>query len=357
MRKILLALTVSSLMAIGLSVSAQAAEKLRLTAGMGHPQVLLWVKHIHDTFIPTLTTELAKTGEVEIEWTEAYGGTLVKVGSEVDAFQQGITDLGMASGVFNPAALGILNLTYSMPFGPTDPELVTKTAEAAFNNAEGLLDTIAEKTGVVYIGGGIAIDSYNIGAKKPLKTLADFEGVKIGGAGPNLAWLKTTGAVGVQGSYVSFYNDMKTGVYDGHIGWMTASVPTKLYEVSPYWNQVEFGAMYIGGLGVAKSRWDTFSDNTKAAFRTAAAAYSRAYFDEQAARFDSAKATLVKNGGTIVEMDPAERQKWIDQFPNPVTAWKASAIARGEPVDAILTDYRDMLAKAGFTFSRDYLAE
>ncbi len=244
-----------------------------------------------------------------------------------------------------------------MPFGPTDPELVTKTAEAAFNNAEGLLDTIAEKTGVVYIGGGIAIDSYNIGAKKPLKTLADFEGVKIGGAGPNLAWLKTTGAVGVQGSYVSFYNDMKTGVYDGHIGWMTASVPTKLYEVSPYWNQVEFGAMYIGGLGVAKSRWDTFSDNTKAAFRTAAAAYSRAYFDEQAARFDSAKATLVKNGGTIVEMDPAERQKWIDQFPNPVTAWKASAIARGEPVDAILTDYRDMLAKAGFTFSRDYLAE
>lgn len=357
MKNKLLKFTATGLIALSMSVSAQAAEKLNLTAGMGHPAVFLWVKHITETFIPTLKEELSKTGEVEIEWTEAYGGTLVKVGSEVDAFESGLTDLGMASGVFNPASLGILNVTYAMPFGSTDPELVTNAVEEALGNAEGLIDSLGDKTGMVYIGGGIAIDSYNIGTKNEMKSTADFNGVKIGGAGPNLAWIKPVGAVGVQGSYVTFYNDVKTGVYDGHIGWMTASVPSKQYEVTPYWNEVDFGAMYIGGLGVAKSRWDTFSDDTKAAFHTAAAAYSKAYFAEQAARYASAKETLLANGGKIVPLKPEERQKWIDDLENPVTAWREAALARGEPVDAILKDYSDYLAKNGFTFPRDYLSE
>lgn len=339
------------------TVTATAVEKLKFTMATGHPEVFLWVKHLKDTFIPVLAEELAKNGEIEIEWTQAYGGTIVKLGSEVDAFQQGIIEVGQMSGVFNPAQLGLLNMTYAMPFGPADPRSVTKAVEDALMNTEGALSSVEEATGIVYIGGGIAIDDYNIGANKALTQLSDLEGVKIGGAGPNLAWLNGTGAVGVQGSFVTFYNDIKTGVYDGYIGWMTAGVPAKLYEVAPNWNLVNFGAMYIGGLGVAKPVWDTFSDDTKAAFRKAAAAYTDAYFDEQEARYDSAKKTMLENGGTIVEFDKANHEKWIENLPNPTTAWIAAADARGEPGRKVLEAYRDNLKKSGFTFVRDYLAE
>ena len=336
---------------------AQSLETINLTAAAGHPEVFLWVKHVKETFIPTVNAELAKTGEVQINWTEGYGGTIVKLGSEVEAFQTGIMDVGHMSGVFNPAAMGLLNLTYAMPFGPADARGVTEAVEKALTETEGALQQLEEATGVVYIGGGIAIDDYNIAATKELTTLADLDGVKIGGAGPNLGWLAGTGAVGVQGSYVSFYNDIKTGVYDGNIGWMTANGPAKIHEVAPNFNLVNFGAMYIGGLGVAKPVWDTFSDDTKAAFRTAATAFTTAYFDEQEARYESAKAAMLEGGGKMVEFDRADRETWIENLPNPTTAWIGAAEARGEPARQVLEAYRDNLKASGFTFVRDYLAD
>ncbi|MGB6117269.1 MAG: C4-dicarboxylate TRAP transporter substrate-binding protein [Mesorhizobium sp.] len=336
---------------------AMSQQTINLTAATGHPEVFFWVKHLKETFIPTVDAELAKTNEVKINWTQGYGGTIVKLGSEVEAFQQGIIDVGQMSGVFSPAQMGLLNLTYAMPFGSTDARAVTVAVEKALNETDGALTNLEAATGVVYIGGGIAIDGYNIASTKAFNKLADMNGVKIGGAGPNLAWLAGTGAVGVQGSYVSFYNDIKTGVYDGNIGWITANVPAKLYEVAPNWNQVDFGAMYIGGLGVSKQQWDTFSDNTKTAFRTAAAAYTKAYFDEQEARYEAAKKTMLENGGKVVEMDPVDREAWIKQLPNPTTAWAAAADKRGEPARKVLEAYRDNMKAAGFTYVRDYLAE
>ena len=339
------------------SPAAFGQETLNLTVATGHPEVFLWVKHLKETFIPTVDAELAKTGKTKVNWTQGYGGTIVKLGSETEAFQQGIIDVGQMSGVFNPATMGLLNLTYAMPFGPADPRAVTEAVEDALNKTEGALAALEEATGVVYIGGGIAIDDYNIASTKALTKIADMNGVKLGGAGPNLAWLAGTGAVGVQGSFVTFYNDIKTGVYDGYIGWMTAGVPAKLYEVAPNWNQVHFGAMYIGGLGVSKQQWDTFSDEVKAAFRTAATAYTKAYFDEQDARYEVAKKATLENGGKIVEFDPAEHSAWIKALPNPTKAWAAAAEARGEPGKKVLEAYRDDLKAKGFTFERDYLAE
>ncbi|MCI5077123.1 C4-dicarboxylate TRAP transporter substrate-binding protein [Oricola sp.] len=352
--------TTLSVLAISAAVfgtPALAQEKLRMTVATGHPAVFLWVKHFNQTFIPTLEAELAKTGEVEIEWTEAYGGTLVKLGGEAQAMQDGLIDVGQAMGVFDPANMGILNMTYSMPFGPVDPVLVTAAAEHALMETDGFLDQLADTTGVVYIGGGIAIDGYNIASTKALSTREDMAGVKISGAGPNLSWLDGTNAVGVQGSYVSFYNDIKTGVSDGLIGWITANAPSKIWEVAPYYNKVNFGAMYIGGIGVSQSRWDTLSDSTKDAFKVAAKAYQDAYFAEQAANIEAGTRGMLDGGGEVVEFDDAERNAWISEMANPVTAWSEAARARGEPVDELLAAYVAYLKDAGFTFPRDYLAE
>lgn len=338
-------------------ISAVAKDTIKLTFAAGHPEIFLWEKHVRETFIPVLTEELAKVGDLEIEWTQAYAGTLVKVGSEVESFQQGIMDVGHMSGVFNPAQLGLMNVTYAMPFGPEDPQLVTKAVEESLWGNPEILSQMENAVGIKYIGAGFAIDGYNIAAIKPIEKLADLDGMKIGGAGPNLNWLRSTGAVGVQGSYVSFYNDVKTGVYEGQIGWLTAHVPSKMYEVAPYWNNVGFGAMYVGGLGVRLELWESFSEQTQQAFLTAASAYTDAYFAEQAVRYAGAEAALAKAGGTTTTLDPADRSTWIGQMPNPTKDWLASSQARGESSVQFITAYRDYLAANGFDFERDYLAE
>lgn len=323
-------LVACGVVAAALAIPAQAQERIQLTAGFGHPEVFLWVTTFRDTFIPVLAEELARTGEVEIDWTEAYGGTLVKVGSEAEAFQLGIMDVGFINAIFNPSTMGIMLPSYAMPFGPTDSRLVTAAAEAALSGTPGVLEELADTAGFVYIGGGFAIDNYSISATQPLSTLADFQGLRIGGGGANLAWLAPTGAVGVQGSYVSFYNDINAGVYDGQIGWMTANVPARVYEVAPYWNEWNFGAMYVGGLAVSSMRWDTFSDATRDAFRSAADAYSEAYLTAQEARYHLAEAVFLENGGHIIEVDAADRLQWIAEMPNPTAAWRAAIEARGE---------------------------
>ena len=337
---------------------AIAQENINLTVASGHPEVFLWVKHFSESFIPTVDAALEEAGGYyAVTWTEAYGGTLMRLGSEAEALRTGLVDVAMASGVFDPAEMGILNITYAMPFGPTDPQMVADAVEAGLRSTDGLLDQLAEESGVLYIGGGIAIDGYNIAATQPIETRADLDGLRIGGAGPNLAWLDSTGAVGVQGSYVSFYNDISTGVYDGNIGWMTANVPARLYEVAPYWNQVDFGAMYIGGVGVSLDRWNSFPAEVQEAFLAGAEAYAAGFFEEQAGNFMAAEATLAENGGITVVLDPDERGAWVAEMANPVAPWREAAMARGEPVDDLLRAYVANLETAGFTFPRDYLSE
>ena len=110
------------------------------------------------------------------------------------------------------------------------------------------------ENGIQYLGGPIAIDDYMLMTKFPVKAISDMEGKKIGAPGPAGTWLSGTGAVAVAGDLTTYYNDIKTGVYDGVVSFATAAVPGKLYEVAPYMSKFGFGAQFAGALGANKIR-------------------------------------------------------------------------------------------------------
>ena len=145
----------------------------------------------------TVDAELAKTGKYKIAWTEAYGGTLAKIGSELETMQQGISDFGIVATVFQSSKLPLNNVTYFVPYGPADADSVA----AAIDKVQQLPELKGEwdKHGVTYLA-AFAIDNYGLVTTFPITKMEDLNGHKIGGAGPNLAWFKNTGAVGVQGS-------------------------------------------------------------------------------------------------------------------------------------------------------------
>ncbi len=191
--------------------SVQAQEVIRLQVAAGHPPIFLWVKHIKESLMATVDAELKKTGKYRIDWNESYGGTLAKIGSELESMQQGLSDMGIVATVFQSAKLPLNNVTYFVPYGPPDASIVTQ----AIDYVQGLPELTAEwtKYTTVYLA-GFAIDNYGIASSFPISRLEDLKGRKIGGAGPNLAWFRGTGAVGVQGNLNTFYNDVKTGVYE-----------------------------------------------------------------------------------------------------------------------------------------------
>ena len=74
------------LAAFGATLPAQAQQTIKLTAAAGHPPVFLWVKLIDEYFMPEVDKRLlAAGGKHKIEWTKAWGGTLIKIGSECEA--------------------------------------------------------------------------------------------------------------------------------------------------------------------------------------------------------------------------------------------------------------------------------
>jgi TRAP-type C4-dicarboxylate transport system substrate-binding protein len=333
---------------LALAAPAAAQEQIKLTIAAGHPPIFLWVKHLKESFMATIDAELAKGGKYKIAWNEAYGGTLAKIGSELETMQQGISDVGIVATVFQSAKMPLNNVTYFVPYGPADANVVT----VAIDKVQELPELTAEwrKHNLVYLA-GFAIDNYGLATSFPVTKLEDLKGKKIGGAGPNLAWFKNTGAVGVQGSLNSFYNDIKTGVYDGAIAFITSAVPAKLYEVAPHFTVVNMGAMYAGAVAVNKSRWDKFPPEVQAAFRKGAAAYKDAYIKEQTARIAAATDVWKKNGGKIAELAPAEQARLVKAIPNPTDEWIKQA---GPAAKKVLAAYMDAVRAGGFKFQRDF---
>jgi TRAP-type C4-dicarboxylate transport system substrate-binding protein len=327
---------------------ASAQEVIRMQVAAGHPPIFLWVKHINESLMSTVDAELKKTGKYRIQWNESYGGTLAKIGSELETMQQGLSDLGIVATVFQSGKLPLNNVTYFVPYGPPDANVVTQ----AIDYVQGLPELTAEwtKYNTVYLA-GFAIDNYGLATTFPINRMEDLKGKKIGGAGPNLAWFKGTGAVGVQGSLNTFYNDMKTGVYDGAVAFVTSAVPAKLFEVAPHYTVTNMGAMYAGAVAINKSRWDKLPDEVKAAFRRGANAYKGNYIREQTSRIDASFENWKKGGGKVVTLSKEEQARFVKTIPNPTKDWIKQA---GPNAKKVLSAYMDSVRATGFKFPRDF---
>jgi TRAP-type C4-dicarboxylate transport system substrate-binding protein len=327
-----------------LPCAAQAQQEIKLTVAAGHPPIFLWVKHLKASIMSTVDSELAKNGKYKIAWTEAYGGTLAKIGSELETMQQGISDVGVVATVFQSSKLPLNNVTYFVPYGPADADTVIDAVDKVQQLPE--LKGEWNRHGLIYLT-GFAIDNYGLATAFPVAKVEDLNGHKIGGAGPNLAWFKNTGAVGVQGSLNSFYNDIKTGVYEGAISFITSAMPAKLYEVAPNFTVVNMGAMYAGGVAFNKSRWDRLPDEVKEAFRKGAQAYRRNYVAEQNAQVSKATEAWTQAGGKITTLSPAEIQRLVKVIPNPTADWIKQA---GPAAKTVLSSYMEAVRATGFKF-------
>ncbi len=331
-----------------LPVAAIAQEEIKLTVASGHPAIFLWVKHLKGSLIPTVDAELAKTGKYKISWTEAYGGTLAKIGSELETMQQGISDLGIVATVFQSSKLPLNNVTYFAPYGPANAEAVIAAIDKVQASPE--LKGEWNKHNVVYLA-GFTIDNYGLASTFPITRMEDVSGHKFGGAGPNLAWLKNTGAVGVQGSFNTFYNDIKSGLYEGAIGFITAAVPAKLYEVAPNFTVVNMGAMYAGGVAFNKARFEKLPAEVQAAFRKGAEAYTKNYIADQNAQVAAATEAWQKGGGKYTTLSAAEQERLVKAMPNPAVDWIKQA---GPQAKTVLSSYMDAVRSGGFKFPRDF---
>lgn len=332
--------------------TAQAQQEIKITVSAGHAPVFLWVKHLRETFIPAVNRELARSGKARVSWNEAFGGTLAKFGSELEAIEQGVSDMGIVGTVFHPGKMPLQNVTYATPFGPTDPRVVSKVIHEMHEKVPAMRKAW-EKYNQVYLC-GFGLDDYGVVSTVPVMKLEDMKGKKFGGPPGLHGWIKGSGAVAVNAGLPSYYNDIKAGVYNGVLTFASGAAPAKLYEVAPAYTQTGFGAMYAGGISVNKSRWDKFPAEVKAAFKAGCEEYESAYSKEQFVRSVAAQDLFRANKGSINVMPEAERVRLARAIDNPTKAWIESATKAGFPAKDVLRSYMEGVRKEGGKFARDW---
>ncbi|MBP7523012.1 MAG: hypothetical protein KA896_21500, partial [Leptothrix sp. (in: Bacteria)] len=231
-------IALAALAALGsLAVPASAQQVIKLTAAAGHPPVFLWVKLVDEVLMPEVDKRLAAAGgKYRIEWTKAWGGTLLKLGSESKGVADGVADLAIVSTIFEAPKFPLQNVSYFTPFGSDDVGLVSRSVAELQQSVPAMGDAWT-KNGLVYLG-GMALDSYHVWTKFPITKLEDLQGKKLSAPGPSANWVKGTGAVAVAGSLNTYYEDIKSGVSDGALVFATGAWAAKLHEVAPYVTKV-----------------------------------------------------------------------------------------------------------------------
>ena len=99
-RMLLLAGILSALVTGGKPLRAQ--ETVPLTVIDAYAPTALWVRVFLDYYMPEVDRRLAETGNYEIDWNRAFGGTVAKTGGVLEALQYDLADIGIVTSPFHP---------------------------------------------------------------------------------------------------------------------------------------------------------------------------------------------------------------------------------------------------------------
>ncbi len=347
----------SVLCAVALSLAGAAVQAQttthKLTFASGYPATFAWTDEQTKTYLPSINRELEKAGSKHrIEWNVAVGGTLATMPNMLDAVSTGLADMGHVVHLFEPARLPLQNVVSAAPFATQNPRIATKVLHEMQKTIPAMQKSWADLN-LVYLT-SYSFDSYMLISRKPIKSVTDMKGMKIGAAASNMLWLEGTGASATSATMGTAYNDIKAGVFDGAINSAMLSAAGKMHEVAPHMVRTGFGAINAFDIVVNKRSWDRLPPEVQQAIQRASDAHQEAMIQRVEKETQSAFDIMQKGGATIVELSPQEKIKWAAALPNIAERWAAPLEAKGLPARLVLRTYLDGLAKAGATPARDW---
>jgi C4-dicarboxylate-binding protein DctP len=336
---------------------AFAQETIKAVVIDGYPARALWVQEFTNFFIPEVDKRLAATGNYVMEWQESYGGSIVKPKGVLEGVQLGLGDIGIVTTIFHSSKLPSQAISAVTPFIAPDARAVARAVDEIAKEYPTMQNEFAAQN-QVYLATGVVLDTYQLFSKTPIDSLADIEGDKVAGAGMNLRYLEgIKDAAGVRGGLTDFYNMLQTGLVDAAMLWPEAAKTFKIAEVAPYMLRADLGAVNSKTVTVNKDYWDGLPDEVKGVLQEVAVAYRDHVAGLAMDRAAASREAYVAAGGTIVDIDPAEREGWANAMPNIAAEWAANLDAKGEPGTEMLNAYLAKLEAAGYTGVRDWAAE
>lgn len=340
---------------IGAVTAPTLADTFRLTVAAGQtPQALPSLAAVQDYFIPEVQRRLKESGsEHEIEFREAYAGSLLKPGSVLQGVADGIADIGYVPSIFHPDKLPLEQASFVTPFCTTDVAVVTGAMETLYDSVPAMAAQYDKFNQVRLAGTGV--DSYELHSSKPIRSFEDLKGTKIGSAGAALAWMRGVDVVPVSSNMMEYYNSTQSGVYDAFIV-MPSTMPGMRYpEVAPYITEINFGAMYAAVLTMNKNSLANLPEDVQKIILEVGKDYGKVADEAYMSAGKRGFEFLSKMEGTErIAYPESERTAWAKSMPNLAKEWAAAQDQAGLPGTEVLTKYMDALRAAGVKCEREW---
>jgi TRAP-type C4-dicarboxylate transport system substrate-binding protein len=341
-----------------IAVPATAQETINLTVASSHPLVIPWVGFIKSHFMARTDEILAETGDYEIAWNEAFGGTLYKANATLTSVEEGITDIGWVFSFLEPAKLPLSQASSYAPFATANPPVQLEVMQELLETSDAFREEWEQYN--LKVLGLTGTDSYDVYTKAPLEGFGDMDGMKLSAPGVLGTWLRGTGANAVDGALTTFYTDIQTGVSDGVLSLALGVLPAKIYEVAPYINRFDIGVAFSGAVAINRDTWDSLPEEVQNAMIEAGQYYTEAHGQDLLERHEAAIDKMVEVGAdqnppvTIVEMSEADREAWVNNLPDLAGEWAASLEERCIDGAAFMKAYMDGLRERGEEPVRDW---
>ena len=332
------------------------ADSFTFRIGSGHPNgPAVYVADVADFFVPEVKKRAEAAGHT-VEFVEGYGGAIAGVAETLESVQNGILDIGAYCICFEPAKLFLHNFPYYTPFGPQDSEQAMDAVRATYDAVPWLTEQFESEYDQVLLGLH-GWDNYHLGTTDPWDTVEDLQGVKIGGAGPNLPWLEFAGAVPVQSTLPDGYLSLQTGVYNGWLMFPSAYLGFKFHEPAPHYTLIGFGAMGVNALTMNQRRFESLPEDMQQILMEVGREYEAQAGASLNARQASGLAGLAEVGAQIKELSEEARAGWAASLTDFPQQQATESNGRGMPGTEVITTYLKAVADTGYQMPVDYAVE
>ena len=342
--------------ALAVTAGTAWADSFTFRIGSGHPNgPAVYVADTANFFVPEVKKRAEAAGHT-VEFVEGYGGAIAGVAETLESVQNGILDIGAYCICFEPAKLFLHNFPYYTPFGPQDSDQAMDAVRATYDAIPWLTEQFETEYDQVLLGLH-GWDNYHLGTTDPWDTVEDLQGVKIGGAGPNLPWLEFAGAVPVQSTLPDGYLSLQTGVYNGWLMFPSAYLGFKFYEPAPNYTLIGFGAMGVNALTMNKRSFDRLPEDMQQIIMEVGREYENQAGASLNGRQESGLKGLAEVGADIKELSEEARAGWAESLKDFPSQQAAEANGRGMPGTDVITTYLKAVADTGYSMPIDYVVE
>ncbi len=339
---------------IGLSSCAEP-NTITLRIGAGHPAgPSVYATELRDYFVPELKRRVAEETNYALTVIEGYSGSIATVSETLEAVESGMLDIGAYCVCFEPAKLFLHNFQYFVPFAPRDSVEAIRVARAIYDEhpwlERQLVDNYDQR--LLALNGW---DDYHLGTVAPWDAIDDLDGIKIGGAGPNLPWLEYVGAVPVQSTLPDGYMAMQTGVYSGWLMFPSAYYGYKFQEPAPYYTLIGFGAMGGAIIVTMNSRsLQRLPEDVRRIVLEVGQAYERHAARALEQRQVQGLSDLRDSGAEVRTIAESVRSDWARSLAPFPARMVADANARGMPGTEIIRAYIEEAERGGHQWPVTY---